>query len=61
MKETKGDRVLWDGTLYKVLQDHTSQGAWKPADAPSLWAKVLTSDAGNGTFYLETCQGGRRK
>ena len=40
------DRVMYDGTLYKVLQAHTSQTTWTPADAPSLFAKVLTSTTG---------------
>ena len=35
-----GDRVQDEGTLYKCLQAHTSQASWKPADAPSLWARV---------------------
>ena len=38
------DRVLYENTLYKVLQDHTSQEAWTPVDAPSLFAKVLIVD-----------------
>ena len=33
-----------DGILYTVLQAHTSQPGWKPADAPSLFAKVLIPD-----------------
>lgn len=36
-----GQRVLHNDTLYKVLQDHTSQEAWTPKDAPSLFAQVL--------------------
>lgn len=36
-----GDRVRYGGTLYKVLQAHTSQAAWSPAAAPSLWAEIL--------------------
>ena len=36
-----GQRVQYNGTLYKVLTDHTSQEAWTPVDAPSLFAKVL--------------------
>lgn len=40
-----GQRVQYNGTLYKVLTDHTSQEAWTPADAPSLFAKVLIPDA----------------
>ena len=40
-----GQRVQYNGTLYKCLQAHTSQSAWTPTDAPSLWAKVLIPDA----------------
>ena len=39
-----GDRVLYEDTLYKVLQGHTSQEAWTPIDAPSLFAKILIPD-----------------
>lgn len=39
-----GDRVLYEGILYKVLTDHTSQSDWTPSAAPSLFAKVLISD-----------------
>lgn len=41
---TVGQRVLYNETLYKVLQDHTSQEAWNPVDAPSLFAQVLIPD-----------------
>lgn len=40
----KGQRVQDDGILYTVLQNHTSQAGWKPAAAPSLFAKVLIPD-----------------
>ena len=36
-----GDRVLYLGVLYKVLQAHTSQEGWEPDIAPSLFAKNL--------------------
>lgn len=39
-----GDRVRYDGVLYKCLQDHTAQVDWTPTAAPSLWAKVLIPD-----------------
>ena len=39
-----GDRVRHNDTLYKCLQDHTSQSNWNPLDAVSLWAKVLIPD-----------------
>lgn len=40
-----GNRVLYNGALYKVLQDHISQDDWTPDAAPSLFAKVLIPDA----------------
>ena len=40
----KGQRVQDDGVLYTVLQNHTSQVGWKPANVPSLFAKVLIPD-----------------
>ena len=39
-----GNRVLYEGVLYKVLQDHTSQEEWTPTSATSLFAKVLIPD-----------------
>lgn len=41
-----GDRVMYGGVLYKCLQAHISQSTWNPADAPSLWAKVLIPTPG---------------
>lgn len=38
------ERVRFEGTLYKVLLAHTSQEAWTPIAAPSLFAKVLIPD-----------------
>ena len=37
-------RVKFENILYKCLQAHTSQEAWTPTAAPSLWAKVLIPD-----------------
>ena len=38
------ERVSYNGILFKCLQAHTSQTAWTPIDAPSLWTKVLIPD-----------------
>lgn len=35
-----GDRVWYQASLYKCVQAHTSQSAWNPKDATSLWANV---------------------
>lgn len=40
----KDVRVTFEGVLYKCLQAHTSQDAWTPIAAASLWAKVLIPD-----------------
>lgn len=36
-----GERVKYEGTLYKVLISHVSQSGWTPDNSPSLFAKVL--------------------
>lgn len=35
-----GDRVQYEGKLYKCIQAHTSQADWIPTTAYSLWAAV---------------------
>lgn len=42
-----GDRIRYQGILYKVLQGHVSQAEWTPPVAPSLFAKVLPGQEGN--------------
>lgn len=42
----KDTKLTYNGVLYKVLQDHTSQKSWTPDAAPSLFAKVLVSEDG---------------
>ena len=41
-----GKRVRYNGILYSCVTAHTAQPTWSPAEAPSLWAKVLVSDDG---------------
>ena len=41
-----GDRVTYEGDLYKCLNAHTAIEAWNPADAVSLWAKILPGQSG---------------
>lgn len=40
-----GKRLNYNGTIYKVLQNHTSQTDWTPDITASLYAKVLIPDA----------------
>ena len=41
------DRIRYDGILYRVLQDHTSQEDWNPSAAVSLFARVLNETENN--------------
>ncbi len=35
-----GDRVRYNGLLYKCLQAHTSLSVWTPDAAASLWSRI---------------------
>ena len=35
-----GDRVQYQGLLYKCLQSHTAQADWTPDTAVSLWVRI---------------------
>lgn len=39
-----GDRVSYNGILYKCVQEHTSRSDWTPDISVSLWAVVLIPD-----------------
>lgn len=43
-----GDRIRYDGVLYKCLQAHEAQQDWYPLVAPSLWAQVLIDPSISG-------------
>lgn len=42
-----GDRVQYEGILYKVLIAHKTQASWTPDVSPSLFAVVLIPDPGD--------------
>lgn len=41
----QGDRVRWQGLLWKCLTAHSAQTNWMPDAAPSLWSRVLIPDS----------------
>lgn len=41
-----GRYLQYENTLYKVLQEHTSQETWTPNVATSIYAKVLVDPSG---------------
>lgn len=50
---TVGKRLRYMGELYKVLQAHTSQSNWTPAEAPSLFALILTAPDGTPHEWVQ--------
>lgn len=42
----QGERVLYGGQLYKVLQSHLSAANWLPDQTASLYARVLAGQSG---------------
>lgn len=49
----QGQKVKYEGVLYRVLASHTSQAEWTPADAPSLFAQVLVSPDGEPLPWVQ--------
>ena len=39
-----GDRVQYDGSLWRCLTSHSAQTDWRPGEAPALWVRVLIPD-----------------
>lgn len=63
-----GDRVLYNGKVYKVRQAHTSQADWIPSAVPALFQLLNVTESGtidnpipwenglvaeNGKYYTE--------
>lgn len=45
MKLKTGEKILYNGKLYEILQDHTSQDGWKPSiNTASLFKEVAIND-----------------
>lgn len=39
-----GDRVKYNGLLYRCVQAHTSQADWTPDIVPALWVRTSTEE-----------------
>lgn len=39
-----GDRVKYNGLLYRCVQAHTSQADWTPDKTPALWVRTSTEE-----------------
>ena len=52
-----GYKVFYDGSLFEVLQAHTSQADWKPRDAKSLFKVVQVESEGSEDDIIQWEQG----
>lgn len=50
---TAGQRVRYNGILYRCLQGHQAQDGWDPVSAPSLWARVLIEDPDTAPEWVQ--------
>lgn len=48
-----GDRVRYNGILYRCGQTHTSQPDWSPDITPALWHRVLIEDPGTAPEWVQ--------
>lgn len=54
-KYTKDQMVLYDGELYKIVQNHTSQDQYRPgAGTESLYIKVVMTESGYPQWTMPT-------
>lgn len=42
----KGERYQYEGKLYEVVQEHTTQSNWSPGTQSSLWTEVVEGHDG---------------
>lgn len=48
-----GTKIQYDGVVYTILQEHTSQSDWTPAVTSSLFAQVLVSEDGTPLEWVQ--------
>ena len=52
-----GYKVSYDGSLFEVIQEHTSQADWKPREAKSLFKVVQVESEGTEDDVIQWEQG----
>ena len=52
-----GYKVSYEGSLFEVIQEHTSQADWKPRDAKSLFKVVQVESEGSEDDIIQWEQG----
>ena len=49
---SKGDKLVYEGVAYEVIQAHTSQSDWLPSDLPALYLLFYQTSTDDGTAVI---------
>lgn len=52
-----GERYRYNGILYRVVQEHTTQTGWEPDQTPALFAAVSLPGEGSREHPIEAVRG----
>ena len=47
-----GDKLVYEGSAYEVIQAHTSQSDWLPNELPALYKLFYQTSTDNGTIVI---------
>ena len=49
---SRGDKVVYEGLAYEVIQAHTSQSDWLPNELPALYKLFYQTSTDDGTIVI---------
>lgn len=49
---SNGDKLVYEGVAYEVIQAHTSQSDWLPSDLPALYSLFYQTSTDDGTVVI---------
>ena len=47
-----GDKMVYEGLAYEVIQAHTSQSDWLPSELPALYKLIYQTSTDDGTVVI---------
>ena len=49
---SRGDKLVYEGLAYEVIQAHTSQSDWLPNELPALYKLIYQTSTDDGTIVI---------
>ena len=49
---SRGDKLVYEGSVYEVIQAHTSQSDWLPNELPALYKLFYQTSTDDGTIVI---------